>query len=144
MVSKRVIGAISTVGVAAIVGFNSQSNFSNYRVIDGDTVAVDIKEMPEKFKKNIKIRVLGVDTAESKRYLAGCDKEVEMGLKAKAYVKGLVTNANTLDVTMEKNDKYGSRYLGDIIIDGNSLRGLLINGGYARPYFGDKKKSWCD
>lgn len=31
-----------------------------------------------------------------------------------------------------------------MLIDGKSLRKMLIEKGYARPYFGDKKESWCD
>jgi hypothetical protein len=34
--------------------------------------------------------------------------------------------------------------LGDAIIDGKSLREMLISNGYAREYFGDTKKSWCE
>jgi len=32
--------------------------------------------------------------------------------------------------------------LGDVIIDGQSLRQLLLKNGYAREYYGDKKQSW--
>ena len=30
-----------------------------------------------------------------------------------------------------------------IIIDGKSLRYMLIEKGFAREYYGDKKESWC-
>jgi endonuclease YncB( thermonuclease family) len=40
-------------------------------------------------------------------------------------------------------DKYGGRVLGDVIVDGKSLRNLLITQGPAREYYGDKKQSWC-
>ena len=33
--------------------------------------------------------------------------------------------------------------LGDVIVDGVSLRYALLENGYAREYFGDKKVSWC-
>ena len=39
-------------------------------------------------------------------------------------------------------DKFGGRVLGDLIIDGKSLRQLLLDNGYAREYYGDKKQSW--
>ena len=39
-------------------------------------------------------------------------------------------------------DKFGGRVLGDLIVDGKSLRQLLLDNGYAREYYGDKKKSW--
>ena len=36
------------------------------------------------------------------------------------------------------------RVLGDIILDGQSLRALLIQNGYAREYYGEAKQSWCN
>jgi endonuclease YncB( thermonuclease family) len=33
--------------------------------------------------------------------------------------------------------------LGDVILNGQSLRGLLIVNGYAREYYGEAKQSWC-
>lgn len=121
-----------------------KDNITFRGVVDGDTVAVDIKEMPAKFRTNIKIRIYGVDTPESKAYLAGCAEEVAMGLKAKEFVKHKLENAKTVDYVLQKNDKYAGRILGDVIIDGKPLSTMLINGGYARAYFGDKKKSWCN
>jgi endonuclease YncB( thermonuclease family) len=40
-------------------------------------------------------------------------------------------------------DKYGGRVLGDIVLDGQSLRARLIEQGFAREYYGDAKQSWC-
>jgi endonuclease YncB( thermonuclease family) len=40
-------------------------------------------------------------------------------------------------------DKFGGRVLGDIILNGKSLREMLIANGYARAYFGEAKQSWC-
>jgi endonuclease YncB( thermonuclease family) len=34
--------------------------------------------------------------------------------------------------------------LGDILLDGKSLRMMLLEKGYAREYYGKKKESWCD
>jgi endonuclease YncB( thermonuclease family) len=39
--------------------------------------------------------------------------------------------------------KYGGRVLGDVIIDGEPLSKKLIASGYAIPYDGGTKKSWC-
>ena len=41
-------------------------------------------------------------------------------------------------------DKFGGRVLGDIVLDGQSLRGMLIQNGFAREYFGEAKQSWCN
>ena len=40
-------------------------------------------------------------------------------------------------------DKYGSRMLGYIIVDGEDLSSQLIKNGFAREYHGEKKQSWC-
>jgi endonuclease YncB( thermonuclease family) len=41
-------------------------------------------------------------------------------------------------------DKYGGRVIGDIMVDGASLRTMLIREGLAREYFGEAKTSWCN
>ena len=41
-------------------------------------------------------------------------------------------------------DKFGGRVLGDLLLDGQSLRQMLIANGYAREYFGEAKQSWCN
>ena len=34
--------------------------------------------------------------------------------------------------------------LGDILINGQSLRAALIANGFAREYYGEAKQSWCN
>jgi endonuclease YncB( thermonuclease family) len=41
-------------------------------------------------------------------------------------------------------DKYGGRVLGDVLLNGQSLRGMLIANGFAREYYGEAKTSWCN
>jgi endonuclease YncB( thermonuclease family) len=41
-------------------------------------------------------------------------------------------------------DKYGGRVLGDVLLDGKSLRAELISQGFAREYYGEAKQSWCN
>jgi endonuclease YncB( thermonuclease family) len=40
-------------------------------------------------------------------------------------------------------DKYGGRVLGYVILNGHSLRVMLIQNGFAREYYGEAKTSWC-
>jgi endonuclease YncB( thermonuclease family) len=40
-------------------------------------------------------------------------------------------------------DKFGGRVLGDILLNGQSLRMMLIQNGFAREYYGEAKTSWC-
>jgi len=113
------------------------------RVIDGDTVAFKADFLPDPLKKELSIRVYGVDTPE-KSWRGQCDKEKELGAEASAFTKGLVENAKKVEVVLIGWDKYGGRVLGDVIFDGQSLREELISKGYAREYYGDKKESWCE
>ena len=113
------------------------------RVIDGDTVAVEAPWLPDPLKKELSIRVFGVDTPE-KGHRAQCPKEEVMGQKATEFTKKAVTYAKKRQVIIMDWDKYGGRLLGDVILDGKSLRQALITNGHAREYYGEAKQSWCN
>jgi len=113
------------------------------RVIDGDTVAIEAPWLPDPLKKELSIRVFGVDTPE-KGFRAQCTKENVMGQKATEFTKKAVASAKTRRVIIMEWDKYGGRLLGDVILDGKSLRQALIANGLAREYYGEAKQSWCN
>ncbi len=112
------------------------------RVIDGDTVAFEAKWLPDPLKKELSIRVYGVDTPE-KGFRAKCADENKLGHDATDFTTSLVKSAKTRQIVIYDWDKYGGRVLGDIILDGQSLRKMLIEHRYAREYYGDAKQSWC-
>ena len=113
------------------------------RVIDGDTVAFAAPWLVEPLKKELSIRVFGVDTPE-KSFRAKCPAEDAKGQAATKFTKDAVAAGKKLQIVLMDWDKYGGRVLGDVIIDGKSLRELLISKGYAREYYGEAKTSWCD
>ena len=113
------------------------------RVIDGDTVAFEAAWLPDPLKKELSIRVFGVDTPE-KGFRAQCPKEDVMGQKATEFTKKAVVSAQKRQVILMDWDKYGGRVLGDVILDGKSLRQALIANGLAREYYGEAKTSWCN
>jgi endonuclease YncB( thermonuclease family) len=113
------------------------------RVIDGDTVAFEAAWLPDPLKKELSIRVFGVDTPE-KGFRAQCPKEDVMGQKATEFTKKAVISAQKRQVVLMDWDKYGGRVLGDVILDGKSLRQGLIANGLAREYYGEAKTSWCN
>lgn len=113
------------------------------RVIDGDTVAFEATWLPEPLKKELSIRVFGVDTPE-KGFRAQCESENQRGQAATAFTKALITKSTKREVVLMDWDKYGGRVLGDVILDGQSLRQHLIANGYAREYYGEAKTSWCN
>ena len=112
------------------------------RVIDGDTVAFQALWLPEPLKKELSIRVFGVDTPE-KGHRAQCPSEDARGQAATAFTKKMVEQATTRQVVLISWDKYGGRVLGDVLLNGQSLRSMLIQQGYAREYYGEAKTSWC-
>lgn len=112
------------------------------RVIDGDTVAFQALWLPEPLKKELSIRVFGVDTPE-KGHRAQCPSEDARGQAATAFTKKMVEQSTTRQVVLMSWDKYGGRVLGDVLLNGQSLRSMLIQQGYAREYYGEAKTSWC-
>lgn len=113
------------------------------RVIDGDTVAFQANWLPDPLKKELSIRVFGVDTPE-KSFRAKCPAEDARGQAATAFTKNAINSSTKRQIILMDWDKYGGRVLGDILLDGRSLRGMLIANGFAREYYGEAKTSWCN
>ena len=112
------------------------------RVIDGDTVAFRAPFLPAPLKPELSIRVFGVDTPE-KGHRAQCPSEAQRGEAASAFTKNAIAQATQRQIILMDWDKYGGRVLGDVLLNGQSLRGLLIANGHAREYYGEAKTSWC-
>jgi endonuclease YncB( thermonuclease family) len=113
------------------------------RIVDGDTVAFEAKWLPDPLKKELSIRVFGVDTPE-KGFRAKCPQEDKLGRDATDFTKSTVAAAKKKEVVLYDWDKYGGRVLGDVLLDGKSLRAMLIERKYAREYYGTAKQSWCN
>lgn len=113
------------------------------RVIDGDTVGIQATWLPAPLKPELSIRVFGVDTPE-KGHRAACASEAARGEAATAFTKAQITAATKRQIVLMDWDKYGGRVLGDVLLNGQSLRGMLIANGFAREYYGDAKQSWCN
>jgi micrococcal nuclease len=113
------------------------------RVSDGDTVVIAAPFLPAPLKPELAVRVFGVDTPE-KGFRGQCESEKQRGEAASQFTKAAVTKSTKRQVVLYGWDKFGGRVLGDIILDGQSLRTSLIQNGFAREYFGDAKQSWCN
>ena len=116
------------------------------RVTDGDTVVIAAPFLPKPLKPELAIRGFGVDTPE-KGHRAMCPSEAQRGEAASAFTKNAINQAaaagGKFQVTMYGWDKFGGRVLGDLLINGQSLRAALIANGFAREYYGEAKQSWC-
>ena len=113
------------------------------RVSDGDTIVIEAPFLPAPLKKELAVRIYGVDTPE-KGFRAQCPSEDQRGQAATAFTKNAVATTQKHQVTLYAWDKFGGRVLGDIILNGVSLRAELIRNGFAREYFGEAKQSWCN
>lgn len=115
------------------------------KVSDGDTVQFEAPFMQQYLglKPVLSLRVLGVDTPE-KAPRHQCDAENVKAQAASAFTKDAVAKAKVIKFEIKDHDKYGGRVLGDVFLDGVRLSELLIKNGHARPYFGEKKSSWCN
>jgi len=135
--------AISTIAFAQKQTPMNVYDFPITRVIDGDTVAFQAPFLPPPLKQELSIRVFGVDTPE-KGFRAKCPQEDQRGQAATAFTKNALSKAQKRQVAIADWDKYGGRVLGDILLDGQSLRMMLIQNGFAREYYGEAKTSWCN
>ena len=109
------------------------------RVVDGDTVDVDIDLGFDVWMLKQRIRLYGVDTPESRTR----DKvEKVFGNLAKEFVKKRlpVGSKQVLRTKLDGKGKFG-RILGDIIVDKVSMSETMIKEHHAVPYYGQSKET---
>lgn len=112
------------------------------RVVDGDTVDVDIDLGFNIVLTDERVRIMGIDTPESR---TSDDVEKVFGLAAKYRLMELLGEYAILKTQVDKSGddmkgKFG-RILGDFIApDGRSVTEILIEEGYCVPYFGGSKE----
>ena len=108
------------------------------RVVDGDTVDVDIDLGFGVWLHKERVRVLGIDTPESRTR----DKEEKKyGLAAKAFVKDFFRIGDVI-LTTKKYDAKGKfgRILGDFKCNGRTLSKVMIEMHHAVEYHGQSKE----
>lgn len=145
---KKILIALLLLPVLAFAQGKMPKNSATYdaqivRVSDGDTIVIAAAFLPPPLKPELAVRIYGVDTPE-KGHRAQCASEAQRGEQASAFTKNAVKSTKKHQVVLYGWDKFGGRVLGDIILDGVSLRGELIRNGFAREYYGDAKQSWCN
>ena len=116
------------------------------KVVDGDTVDVDIDLGFGIWMKNERVRIMGIDTPESRtRDLV----EKKFGLAAKDRLISLLGKSPVLKTQIAKNGedmkgKFG-RILGDFEVEKNGVRRMatdvLIEEGHAVSYMGGNKEA---
>jgi micrococcal nuclease len=106
------------------------------KVVDGDTVDVDIDLGFDVWLRNQRIRLYGIDTPECRqRNKAG----KAHGLLAKAYVQKALIVGRTYALTTKEKGKFG-RFLGEFKTGKGFITKLLVKERLAVPYTGQNKK----
>ena len=125
--------------ICLLISINSYATTID-RVVDGDTFIVNNPSPPlDMLQKSH--RLAGIDTPESFKQAAKCQKEIELGLKAKAFVSNFVKGG--VEIVYLEIDKYG-RYLVNVDKNGLNLADELVRNGLAVYYDGGTKtKDWC-
>ena len=113
------------------------------RVSDGDTIVIAAPFLPQPLKPELAVRIYGVDTPE-KGHRAQCPQENERALVASKFTTQALQSHPKHQVIIYGWDKFGGRILGDILVNGQSIRQGLISNGLAREYYGEAKQSWCN
>ena len=111
------------------------------KVVDGDTVDVDIDLGFGIWLKNERVRIMGIDTPESRTSDA---TEKKFGLASKSKLKSLLGKTGVLKTQVNKKGedmkgKFG-RILGDFVVGTKKVSEILCEEGYAVPYFGGSKE----
>ena len=112
------------------------------KVIDGDTVDVDIDLGFGMWIHNERVRIMGIDTPESR---TSNDIEKKFGLAAKSRLQELLGETAILKTQIDKKGedmkgKFG-RILGDFKTDdGRKCADILCEEGHAVAYFGGAKE----
>lgn len=107
------------------------------RIVDGDTVDVDIDLGFDMILSKQRIRLYGIDTPESRTR----DKEEKFYGKLSAkFLKEQCKNSSEifLKTYLDKKGKFG-RILGELIVDGVNINKMMIEKYMAVEYHGQSK-----
>jgi len=109
------------------------------RIIDGDTVDVDIDLGFDVCLVKQRIRLFGVDTPESRTRDA---VEKKFGIMAKNFVKGRLPVGSNQVLRTRLDDSRGKfgRILGEFVMEDSTLNKLLVATNNAVPYSGQSKE----
>ena len=113
-------------------------NVTVTRVVDGDTVDVDIDLGFGMTYKKQRVRMMGIDTPESRtRDL----EEKFYGKASKAHLTQLIENAKEIQLVSHDKGKFG-RILGELFDPDSvvSINQQMIDDYHAVPYFGQSKE----
>lgn len=114
---------ISFLAIGCAISQDDANTVRVIRVVDGDTVEVNIQGTKEK------VRLIGVDTPETVHPTIG---EEPYGREASDFTKEKLTDQTVeLEFDVEERDRYG-RLLAYVWLDGEMFNEVLLSDGYAQ------------
>lgn len=115
-------------------------NVEVVRVVDGDTLVVNLPCQISIVCTAMPVRLRGLDTPELR---GQCPKERQAALRAQEILKLLVLGAKTVRLESLGRDKF-FRIDATVVADGIDVGAILVKKGVARPYTGEGPRgSWC-
>ncbi|WP_112595309.1 thermonuclease family protein [Mycobacteroides abscessus] len=109
------------------------------KVVDGDTV-----DIIDDARGRLRVRVLGIDTPETKRprYTVGCG-----GPEATRYAESVLSGqrvAVEVDPGQDNHDRYGRTLAALFLADGSNYAVEAVRSGHARAYvYGHRPSRWA-
>jgi len=129
----------------ALVGVSAAEDLPHVQWLhcsDGDTCAFNVMTLtplPAVFGTDIGVRLSGIDTPEK---IGKCLKEKQLALLARDFLRSQLIGA-TVTIQHVFRDKY-FRLEGIVIANGVNVNQLMIEKGYAVPYYGSgPRHDWC-
>lgn len=108
------------------------------KVIDGDTIKVNIAHIHPLIGDGISVRLAGIDTPEIHSLDPSLRARAE---KAKAFTEAALQRGTHILLKDMRRGKY-FRIVADVLIDGENLADKLLSEGLALPYTGGTKANW--
>jgi len=108
---------------------------------DGDTATFEIPNVPPIIGHNISVRIKGIDAPELSGHGA-CERQ--QARAAQELVQKVLSTAKRIDLANIQRDKY-FRLLADVLVDGKSLKQIVMDAHLAYAYNGGTKQKidWC-
>lgn len=126
------IARLASAYVCAMLCLSPPLRVAQFRVIDGDTLAVDEQ----------RIRLIGFDAPEMRT--AKCPGEQMLAGAAKLRMQMMVASPERVSLVLSgRRDRWG-RELGTLKVGGEDVAAVMIREGLAHPYAGrGKRQGWC-
>ncbi len=130
---------VAFIGICLSVSAHAVPAVVDY-VIDGDTFAAAVK-LDADISITVRVRIINIDTPEIN---GDCEYEIDAAHRAKDRLTELLSVGDVIDLQNIQDDKYLGRIDANVILsDGRDVGRVLVDGGFARPYDGGKRGSWC-